>query len=232
MKKLLLALLLLPARYCCAQPKRPIVHLNLPSLIDFVGFPTIQGGIEVPLWGRLSWYNEFGWRIFKHRYRPYDTLFVPERGYKLKTEFRYYFSHNTPSGHNNYFTSKQEDYYIALNAFYIYDSHNNKLWYSTDTDPAFEKIDCFGVEKKIWGFNVVAGVQGRLSKQWILDAYAGIGGRFRYYNNTNMEIRYKTDSVAWSRHPNVFDIADQGDVKGGFSFMPNFTLGVRIGYRF
>lgn len=231
MKKVTLIALLLSALCVHAQPKRVSIKLNLPPLADVVSFPALQGGIEVPVWGRLSWYNELGIRISKKRGRTIDTLFIPERGYKLRTEFRYYLPNKKKSVLSP--SSLSEDYYFALNAFYNYDSHNSQLWYYNETIPYDQpKSDCFSVEKKVWGLNLLAGVQSEFSKNWYLDIYAGVGFRCRSYNITNMELQYKSDSIDFRQLPPIYRIADMAEARGSYSIVPNFTFSARIGYRF
>jgi len=50
--------------------------------------PTIQGGVEVKLPHRMSWYTEAGIK-YLNIYKP-DTSFIGSGGFKIKTEIRYY----------------------------------------------------------------------------------------------------------------------------------------------
>jgi hypothetical protein len=92
-----------------AQKDRIVLNLCVPSLIDFIGFPTVQGGIEYKFSPKISWYNEVGIECYSFPDKA-DTAFLGSHGYKLKSEIRYFKNWN-----KSY--SSLEGYYFGANFF-------------------------------------------------------------------------------------------------------------------
>jgi hypothetical protein len=121
MKRILLFISASLALTAQAQQDKFILKLNPLALADVINFPTIQAGVETRLSPHIGWYNELGIRYINYYFRRADTNFLASRGFKAKTEIRYYFRNNDvkkPPG------VLSDVYYVAVNAFYIKDVHN------------------------------------------------------------------------------------------------------------
>jgi len=210
------------------QPGKVIVKFCPPALIDIVTMPTIQGGVEVKLPHRLSWYTEAGIKYLNID-KP-DTSFIGSGGFKLKTEIRCYLLPSKRYRRYN-LPAKEDGQYVAVNAFYNYDTYNTQINYSLNKDNTTPRKDCFGVRKKVYGLNGVLGWERAYSGRWMLDVYGGVGVRFRYVNTASKEFNPDRDELLHGIDLNIHDIRNKVDSKDGFSSTANLTLGFRIGYR-
>lgn len=223
--KLMLALITLLCSLT-ASAQKVILKFCPPALIDVVGFPTIQAGLEARLSSRWSWYNEVGVKYFEPR-QP-DTSFVGSGGFKAKTELRYYLNHKRGSHRP---IKPMDGKYLAANVFYTYNSFNTQTNYLTGNNNTESKTDCFGVRKTAWGANLAFGWQKSFSRRVFVDLYGGAGIRLRYVRDTHKEYDPDKDILIKSIDLNVRSIQDEVDSKDGFSIAPNLTLGVRLCYR-
>lgn len=226
MKRLLLVFLIIPL-VNFAQKERPIVKLAPLALIDEFGFPAVTGGIEFSLTPKISWYNEVGFRYRTGSYEKTDTSFVSPRGFKIKTEFRYYFDTwfgNTPQ--------RPHEYYIGVNFFYNKDSHNQDVSYYYQKDSSNTREDNFGVTKIIWGANIIGGYQTHLSKRCTFEVYAGLGTRFRDITAVNKEFDNDRDDIHGAVDMTIDGVRSNVEAIGGRSVSGTLTFGVRIGYQF
>ena len=190
------------------------------SLVDEVSFPTIQSGIEFKLSKKISWYNEAGIKYRKSYYEMADTNFVASRGYKLKSEIRYY-----PQKNNH-------NVYIAINCFYTKDLHNTAAGYYYTGDSSDYRIDNFSAKKVVRSFNFIAGKLYPARGRFNVEVYSGIGVRFVSIEHENIEVENKRDILRSSPDLNIPDNRIWMDVKGGRFILPNFSLGVRLSYSF
>lgn len=204
------------------QSRKVLVKLCPLALAD-VNMPTIQAGFECRLWGKITWYNEFGIKSAKNINERYvDTTVVASRGFKLKSEIRYYFR---SKGQVTF-----DGPYFAANLFYITDMHNRKISYLQHGMPP-ARVNDFGVKKNVSGFNLVSGYQKSIAKNFFVDLYGGLGLRLRNISTVNKEYNKATDKLLDTTDPNITEIGERADTNGGFSFLPNLTLGIRICYR-
>lgn len=211
-----------------AQKDKFILKLSPLALADFVNFPTVQVGLETRLSPRISWYNELGIRCFNYSLNLADTAFLSPRGFKAKTEFRYYFQNRDKKRRP---AALSDVYYIAANAFYIRDVHNRGVSYYYNNDSSRVLKDNFGVKKTVWGLNFIFGYQEAISKKFLFDIYAGPGIRFRSVDNVNKEFVYDRDKMITAKDMNVNAITVETEARGGFSVAPNLSFGVRLCYR-
>lgn len=209
-----------------AQNKATVKFSPL-SAIDDASFPTIQAGIEFNIHKRISWYNELGIKYRKGYYEKADTISLASKGFKAKTEFRYYWRNKTVRN----FSESLEGPYFAFNIFYARDLHNTEIGYYYLRDSSMSKTDDFGVKKTVWGLNVLAGNQKAISKKFLLDFYAGLGIRFRNVSATKKEFDSERDYLLTSIDININGIRDRIDSKGGNTVAPTFTLGIRFCYK-
>ena len=197
-------------------------------MADIFNFPTVQAGIETRLSEKMSWYNEFGIRCFNYSIDIADTGFLSPRGFKAKTELRYYFPNRDIKRRRS---ALSDVYYFAVNAFYIRDVHNRGMSYYYNKDSSQVRKDDFGVKKTVWGLNFIFGYQESISKKFLFDVYCGIGIRFRYVDNVNKEFVYGRDWIYRGRQLYEFTVTEETEAKGGFSIAPNISLGIRLCYR-
>ena len=218
MRILTVIFLLFFANNC--QSQNVSLKFSLLSLVDEPTFPTIQSGIEFKLGKKIGWYNEVGIKYRKSYFEMADTNFTNSRGFKLKTEIRYYFTANG-------------EIYIGCNGFYTKDFHNTKVFYYYSNDSSILMTDNFAAEKIVRGINLIVGRQFQKWNSIYFDLYAGPGIRFILIDQSNMEVNHKRDVLQYrSHHPNIPDNRDWMDVKGGRSVLPNFSMGIRICYFF
>jgi hypothetical protein len=198
------------------------------ALIDDISFPAIQGGIEFSLGKKMSWYNEVGIKYRRGYYEKIDTLFMPSKGFKIKTELRYYLGSNlTKKGA----VEKLSGDYFAVNLFYTRDQHNTAINYHYQKDSSTIQEDNFGVKKTVWGANVLGGSQIMVSKRLMIDVYGGLGIRIRDIITINKEFDYARDGLRGPIDLNIPFIAQKLDAKGGSSLGATITMGVRICFR-
>jgi hypothetical protein len=196
------------------------------ALIDGVSFPTIQGGVEIALSPRIGWYNEVGFRYRKGSDAYVDTSFLSSTGYKVKSEFRYYFKAKYDD-HGNWL----RDHYVAINFYYSKSDNNADLTYFYRNDSTTSLQDCFGVTKTIWGTNLIFGCQRELNKRFLVDVYGGLGTRFRDFVSVGKQYDPELDELKGPRHPNIYNLRNKAEAKGGKSGTINISFGVRVACR-
>ena len=185
--------------------------------------PTLQAGAEIKLSKKIAWYNEAGIKYTKGFSDHYaDTSFIKSKGYKLKSEIRYYFKSREPIS--------LDGMYVAANVFYVKDFHNRAITYGNMSDTS-HKIDNFGVKKNVFGFNLLFGYQKAMTKKLCFEVYAGVGIRLRNINTVNEEYNKNTDYIFTATDPKVSEIGQSVDANAGSSVAPNFTLGLRLGFK-
>lgn len=223
MKIKLVLLCLLISVTGITQTKKVNIKLAPLSLIDFINFPTIQGGIEIAVSKNISSYTELGVRYTKGFNENPDTSFISSKGLKLKTEFRYYLDRSLVPGNLN-------GNYIGVNAFFIRDHHNTGVHYYSKEDSTFDKLDNFAVKKNIWGANLLVGKQESFGKHFLIDIYAGLGLRFRKIITTNKEFNPKEDKLFKRIDPSIPEIKYKAESFGGENVLMNLTAGFRVCY--
>lgn len=204
-----------------SQQKNVSIKFSPLCMVDDTGVPTIQPGIEFSLSKRLTWYNEFGIKYRKSFYEKTDpdTNFIQSKGFKLKTEIRFY----VLPGKNKFAGE-----YAAVNAFYISDHHNTQIDYYYQRDTALRREDAFGVEKKVFGVNLVYGFQRSLGKTLMIDYYFGIGMRFRNVATVNKEYDETRDGFKGPIDVNIYSSKQMIEAKGGHSMGATVTMGLRF----
>jgi hypothetical protein len=224
-----------PEKFRKAQKLQELKNMHGPrilfkvaplTLLDDYSFPTVQGGVEVALGPKIGWYNEFGFRYRKGKDAFVDTSFLPSTGYKLKSELRYYFKLKYDA-YGNWL----RDHYVAVNFYYTRSEGNADVAYYYHNDSTTRLYDNFGVTKNIWGLNVIYGWQTELSKRFLVDVYGGLGTRFRDIVTVNKQFDPELDNRIGPRHPNVYNVRDKAEAKGGKSSTINISFGARFACR-
>jgi len=205
-----------------AQGRDVILKFSPLAMADLLSFPAIQAGAEVRLSERLSWYNELGIKYSNGVINTTDSSFIPSNGFRLKSEVRYYF-HREGKRHFS-----APGYYFAANAFFVQDHYNTQVDYYTNTSVV---TDAFGVEKRTFGMNLLAGRQFAFYKRFMLDVYCGFGFRFRNIKTIGESFNSITDTLV-SPIDLTFPSAKASiDANPGNSILPNFTMGLRLCFK-
>ncbi len=172
---------------------------------------------------RLSWYNELGIKYRECMSENLDTCFVASRGYKLRSELRHYFKKNG---------ANMEGSYFAINASFFQNYHNPQITYYPNKDSANGRKDGFGVKKEVFSLNLLYGFQKKLYKGFTIDAYGGLGIRFRDVTTYYKEFDKNYDTIDLPIDFSILSIRQIVDANGGKTVVPNLVLGVRICYNF
>jgi hypothetical protein len=220
---ILIACLLFSLIAFAQQPKTIIKFCPL-ALLDDTSFPTIQGGIEIKLNNRISWYNEAGIKYRTSILDQTDTSFTKSSGFKLKTEVRYYLKKEYRIKRHTL-----KGFYFAANAFFTRDVYNKELTYYTNTDTTLRN-DAYNSKKKVLGLNVLLGMQQKLSNKFMIDIYLGIGIRYIDISNYHEEYNKNTDNLFHTIDLNIHSIREESDATAGPSVLPNLTGGLRLCY--
>lgn len=204
-----------------SQKQKPEIKFCPLCLVDEFSFPTIQGGFEFYLTEKLSWYNEIGIKYRKGYYETADTSFIGSRGFKIKTELRYYIATNEQRSKNTY---------IAVNGFFNWDTHNTETGYYYQGDSSKSRHDNFGVKKAVIGTNVLIGYEKFISNRFCYDLYAGIGVRFIDISTVNKEFDKNLDKLRQPVDVTIVGMRDRIDAYEKADNIFNLTLGIRVCY--
>jgi hypothetical protein len=204
-----------------AQNTGPVLKFNTLALIDDVSFPAIQAGLETKLSEKWSWFNEAGIKYRRSLSESSDTIFTGTGGFKLKSELRHYLRNNVvPFG-----------LYAGFNLFYTNDKHHTSVVY-TRPNETIDREDIFAVRKQVYGFNFLAGAQKLWRSGLVTDFYAGVGLRYRDYVVSHLEYNPRVDSVHSGPDYNFGAERINSEAEDRDGFMANFTIGLRMGFRF
>ena len=220
MKSFFTCLLLLLSLSAFTQNKRPQIEFCPLCLIDELTFPTIQGGFEFRLTEKFGWYNEIGLKYRKGYYEDADTSFIGSKGFKVKSEIRYYIHTKQPA----------KNAYIAINGFYNNDTHNAAIEYYHNNDSTKSLVDNFGVKKSVAGANLLIGTKKKLGNKFALDLYAGLGVRFVNIAATHKEFDKKSDQLRLPIDVTVAGTRARVDATGKTDNIGNLALGIRLTY--
>lgn len=205
--------------------KHPIsISFSPLPLMDHIGMPSIQGGLELSLGKRISWMNEVGIEYRKRLNEKTDTSFLDSKGYKLKSELRYYLYPEKNGVLNGG--------YIGANIFFIHDIHNTQLDYYHQKDSSIIRRDEFGVTKNVYGINILFGFQEKIFKGFAIDSYVGMGVRYREVRTIHQEFDENIDQILQPVDLNVVSMRKNVDAGIAPVIVPHITLGVRLCYQF
>jgi hypothetical protein len=239
---------LLATTTCFAQKKmkeeKTIIKVNVISLVDFY-FPTIQLGIERKLYNRFSISAEAGPHLYRLGRYDRDTSFVKNSVFKGCLEFRYYtiFPKIFATAPTRKKFSRRKPYerqeqiknlfgtYIGLNLFNRSNTYNISVLYESPGNPAL-LTDYFRVQKRVWGSNLVLGVQKELGNKLTMDFYGGIGAIHRNTRNYERQYNRITDTLVQTVDVNIRSMYEISSLAEESGWHPNFNLGFRIGIRF
>lgn len=227
MRVLTILCCLLTASGSYAQDAHMLLKFAPLAMFDEVSFPTVQTGLEVALTSKISWYNEVGIRYRKTSgERAVDTSFISITGYKLKSEFRYYFT-----GLWGEQVERLWGWYAGINFFYTRTTNNANVNYYYQKDVARLTEDHFGVRKSVWGSNVIVGRQSDIGEYFQFDMYGGCGVRSSDFVTVGQEFQSGRDELVKGSRTNL-NVRKWGAAANGENkTLLNFTLGIRFAYR-
>ena len=202
-----------------------ILKLNTTALIDAFSFPTVQLALEKKFNNSFSVQGEFGIQLYDLGTSA-DTISLKTKGYRAIAEGRFYFL--------NYYkkdkTRKRisDGVYAGLQLFYRENqfSRNTNYYYEDSEDEETFK-DNFGVKKKIYGANLTLGFQKEFG-HFVLEPYTYLGIMNR--NIKNFDRTYNPDLHVEDNGNH--DLYGSQDMQESSGYEPNFSIGLRVGYRF
>ncbi len=204
-----------------SQNQKPEIKFCPLCLVDEISFPTIQGGVEFYLTKKLRLYNEIGIKYRKGYYETTDTSFIGSKGFKIKTELRYYIAEKEEHSKNTY---------IAINGFFNRDTHNTEIEYYYQGDSSKSRYDYFGVKKTVIGTNFLIGYEKLIGNRFSYDLYAGMGVRFVGISTVNKEFDKEHDKLKQPVDVTIVGMRDRVDAYEKADNIFNLTLGIRLCY--
>lgn len=187
-----------------------IVKFAPLSLIPAYMGPSIRAGVEYRFKNPWAIYGELG------------SFFYNSKGLTGKLELKFYFSETVfkkpARAVSNYFST--ELYY----KYQYYDTYDSIAPDLMDGEPGFPKTE-YSVSKHIECFTIKYGALNVFNSGFVLDAFIGLGIRFKQAKNTlSPEDNVNMPSTS-DYGPNLFI-----NRAGNFIY-PNFEAGIKIGWR-
>lgn len=210
--------------------KNWVAKLNATALVDGTTFPTVQFAVERKLTSYFSIQTEAGIQLYDLFPNAVDTVSVNVTGFRLMAESRFYLFNYLKKEQSK--KRKSDGLYTGLQIFYRKNSYNRSLDYYPDQASYDNNInelkDDFGVKKEAYGINLSFGYQIPINN-FVLEPYTYIGALKR--NIKNYDRTY---------NPNLGHIEEDGahpwvtlhDKEEDPSTGVNFSLGLRVGYKF
>jgi hypothetical protein len=203
-----------------------ILKLNTTSLIDGFSFPTLQLALERKFNNSFSLQGEFGLQLYEIG-GSVDTVSLEAKGFRAIGEGRFYFLNYYKKDKSKKRVS--DGVYAGLQLFYRENQFSRNTSYYIEGSENEEKYkDNFGVKKKIFGANLALGFQKQFGR-FVLEPYM-------YFGIMNRDIK----NFDRSYDPKLGHLEDNGphdffgdtDMKESSGYKPNFSFGLRLGYRF
>src|SRR5688572_13813819 len=119
--------------------RKPILKFSPGALFEMPLFPAIQPGVEFRLSEKIAWYNELGIQYRNGYDRNIDTNFNRSRGYKFKSEIRYYFK----TTESRVYPIPIDEVYLAANIFVVRSSYDAEIAYYYQKDSSDQRADVF-----------------------------------------------------------------------------------------
>lgn len=218
---------------CFAQgdsERKLFLKIEPLALFNPFTFPTVQFSLEKELPRRISIIPEFGMQLYNLRSTVQDTSFINPKGFKIGVEGRWYGLFKRVYGYKRRGEPSAEKY-VALSVFYRQNRNNTQINYLKPNDPV-TYTDCFVVNKKALGANLIFGIQLRSPGRIIFEFYGGGGLLIRHNKNTYLEYNNLLDQV--TSGPSVIDfpaIKGRSDLQENSGVIGNVILGIRLGLR-
>jgi len=203
-----------------------ILKLNTTALIDGFSFPTVQLALERKFNNSFSIQGEFGLQLYDLG-NSVDTVSFDSKGFRANAEGRFYFLNYYKNDKSKKRVS--DGVYAGLQLFYRENQFSrNASYYIEESENQEKHNDNFGVKKKIFGANLALGFQKQFG-HFVLEpnAYIGIMNR----NIKNFDRSYNPDS-GHIEDNGPHDFFSDTDMKESSGYKANFSVGLRLGYRF
>jgi hypothetical protein len=209
--------------------KKWIVKWNNTAAIDAFSFPTVQFAVERKINSYFSVQTEAGIQAYSFR-NSADTLSVSDSGFKVMAEGRFYLFNYLKKDKTK--RRKSDGVYTGIQFFYRKNSYNERLDYFRDEisyDNHENMIsDDFGIKKEVYGINLCLGYQIPIHN-FVLEPYVYIGGFKRNIKNFNRDYDESLGHIE-KDDPHPWVVTHDKKEKSGSG--ENFSLGLRIGYKF
>ena len=203
-----------------------ILKLNATSLADGFSFPTVQFALEKKLNNSFSVQGELGLQLYDLG-RSVDTVSVDTKGFRAMAEGRFYFLNCYKKDKSRKRIS--DGVYVGIQLFYRENQFSrNTSYYFEDSENEELFKDNFGVKKKIFGANLALGFQKQFG-HFVLEPYMYIGIMKR--DIKNFDRSYNPD-LGHLEDNDSHDLFGDTDMQESSGYKPNFSFGLRIGYRF
>lgn len=203
-----------------------ILKLNATALIDYFSFPTVQLALEKKLNDNFSVQAEFGLQLYD-RHPSLDTVSVNVNGFKANAEVRFYLFNYYKKDKSK--KRNSDGIYVGIQGFYRENKDNRRTeYYIEEISDDITYVDYFGVIKKIYGANVALGFQKPFGR-FILEPYIYIGLMVRDVKNIDRVYDPNLGHVEDNGPHDFFGSKDLSESSGN---KLNFSLGLRLGYRF
>jgi hypothetical protein len=197
---------------------------NSTALIDIFSFPTLQLSLEKEVVKNLSFSTEFGYQIYSAR--KVDTAFIHPKGLKANIEIRLYNLFGKQQTDKGIRYTDLEGSYLGLNLFYRTNKYTTGIPYSKLSD-TLHYNDCFVVDKKNRGVNIIWGYQQSFSRGLLIDFYVGLGLMKIQLKNSHREITNE-DTLSGTDLVPLFYSWNLSENSG---WRANPNLGVRVGIK-
>lgn len=206
--KLICLFIFLSVCFCAQTNDNLNNHLSLKiapfSLLDIYSGMSARIGIEYKIVNTLSLYNEFG------TYISGPNSLLNNQGMLSKIELKKYF----------FQVEQHTGNYLSVELFYKHQKFN--LIDSISLNTKYEKE--YKVLKDVACFTIKYGKLSVYMKRLIVDAFVGVGLRYKVATNNLTKEENKNIVPIGDYHFNLFV------GKAGKFFYPNFDLGIKIGY--
>jgi len=173
--------------------------------------PSARIGIEYKIKENWSLFNEIGYYLplKNEEYAPKNT-----NGYTAEIELKHYFANN----------DKTSGEYISAELFYKYHSYDTSDSISIYKTRRYLNEN-YSVSKNVEAFTIKYGEMKVYSFGLIIDYYVGLGIRLKQSKNSLTDEENENIESSSDYGPNIFTN------KAGNFIYPNFSLGIKIGYR-
>jgi hypothetical protein len=185
--------------------------------------PSIQFGIEKRLINNIDIQGEVG-SIIPVNFNPYRNYNPQYNGFKVRGEIRNYLNRNNHKIFGSYF---------ALELYYTKNNYKSEENFKKSTDTSgFKTVysENININKSLIGLNVKIGYQKQI-KEFIIDAYIGIGIKYKIIEHFNR--RHPEDIMLTAKNFTMDNMiaGNMADDKGKY-LIPNFPINIKIGYVF
>lgn len=208
------------ARYDSANV---FVHLYPLQAVDLISRNMFVVGAEYRTAGRWTFGAGGGFKLFDDG--PRDTMWVNPYGYSVHAEVKRYFKE----------PHRRIRFFVSCEYRWITEGRNRSLRYYDEREVVQGQgvdvwyTDAFGEDLEIHVLNAKFGVMVLLHNHWYLEPYSGWGVRWRSIDVSNIE--YTLNPYARQSWRDNWPLGDYHPTDPRSPVL-NFSLGLKVGYRF